>query len=99
VAKIHPYFSLAGINEIIILEDARSIADERGRFFYVQEWEGETFPERWRLFVPVGIKPLARYDKINLEAMTFITDALRRKNLGETVDFENLLAEQPKSPE
>ena len=99
MAKIHPYFSLAGSNSVVILEDARPIVDERGRFFYVQEWGSEEFPERWKLFVPAGITPLAKYDRINSGALTFITDALRRKNLGEPVDLENLLAEPPRLPD
>ena len=67
---------------IVILEDSRALPDERGKFFYVQEW-GPEFPERWKSFVSEGQEPLGRYSVIDNRALNLIHGLIKQLNAGE----------------
>ncbi len=78
---------------LVVLKEREVIRGaDTGRFYHVEEGDGwgvEGFLDRHRLFEGI---PIGKYDHINSEAHGIILRAIEKKNAGEEVDFEHLLA-------
>jgi hypothetical protein len=96
VTNIPPHYT--GNMSIVILEDARPLVDERGKFFYVQEW-GDEFPDRWKSFVPHGTNPLGRYNCLNGAELNLIQEAIAEANSGKrtSASLRNILSNRLKN--